>query len=384
MQRRAFALAVAGLGARVAEAAMPAAAASAASAPPAPPAAVEAAPRRPAAAVAGRERVRVFATTDRPLVQALLEDFERRHPLLWVDYHELGSAELFERVQAAGDAGAEGPDVVWSSAMDLQIKLVNDGHAARHVSVHAARLPRWAVWKHEAYGTGPEPVGMVVRSELAPPAGLPRTHAALAALLAAQGARLRGRIVTYDIARAGLGYLLAAQDLIANPRHWELVQALGRAAAAQHAESRSMLEQVAAGRALLAYNVLGSYAEPFVRRHPGLAMVYFEDYTLVATRVAFVARRAPNAAGGRLWLDHLLSVPGQQALARHGGLHPIRADAAEAGGSGPAGSPPGLLPGPRPTAALRPITLGPGLLAHLDQSKRAAILRRWAAAFAAA
>lgn len=322
-------------------------------------------------AAASRERVRVFATTDRPLVQSLIDDFERRHPRLWVDYHDLGSAALFERVQAASKPGSDNADVVWSSAMDLQIKLVNDGYAARHVSPHAASLPRWAVWKHEAYGTGPEPVGMVVRNELAPPAELPRTHVALAEFLTAQVSRLRGRVVTYDIARAGLGYLLAAQDLIANPRHWDLVQALGLAAAGRHVDTRGMLEQVADGRALLAYNVLGSYAEPFVRRHPGLRMVYFEDYTLLATRVAFLARHAPNAAGGRLWLDHLLSVPGQQALALDGGLHPIRADVSTAAGTAPTA----------PAAALRPITLGPGLLAHLDQSKRAGILRRWTAAF---
>lgn len=325
------------------------------------------------AAANERQPVRIFATTDRPLVQSLIDDFERRHPTLRVDYHELGSAALFERVQAARPAGRDGPDVVWSSAMDLQIKLVNDGHAARHVSVHATSLPRWAVWKHEAYGTGPEPVGMVVRDELAPAADLPRTHAALAQFLIAQGPRLRGRIATYDIARAGLGYLLAAQDLIANPHHWALVHALGQAAASQHGDTRGMLEQLAGGRALLAYNVLGSYAEPFVRRHPGLRLVYFEDYTLVTTRVAFLAREAPNAAGGRLWLDHLLSVPGQQALARDGGLHPIRTDVAAPTGA--------TRPGPPPGVPLRPITLGPGLLAHLDQSKRAAILRRWAAAF---
>lgn len=332
--------------------------------------------RRVEAAGAQRQPVRVFATTDRPLVQSLIADFERRHPTLRIDYHDLGSAALFERVRATSKAGGDGADVVWSSAMDLQIKLVNDGHAARHLSVHAMSLPRWAVWKHEAYGTGPEPVGMVVRDELATPVGLPRTHAALTHFLAAQAARLRGRVVTYDIARAGLGYLLAAQDLLANPRHWDLVQALGHVAADQQADTHSMLVQVAEGRALLAYNVLGSYAEPFVRRHPGLRMVYFEDYTLVSTRVAFVARHAPNPAGARLWLDHLLSVPGQQALARDGGLQPVRADVAMPAGAAPIGPPAG--------AALRPITLGPGLLAHLDQSKRASILRRWAAAFPAA
>ncbi len=331
-----------------------------------------------AAADDGRTgRVRVFATTDRPHVQALLDDFERAHPRLAVQYDELNSAELFDRV-VSGAQAPDGPDVVWSSAMDLQIKLVNDGHAARYVSPHADRLPRWAVWKHEAYGTGPEPVGMVVRRELAPPAALPRTHAALAGFLNAHVERLRGRVLTYDIARAGLGYLLAAQDLLAHAGHWALVRALGRVGAGQHAETRSMLERVADGRALLAYNVLGSYAEPLVSRHPELAMVYFDDYTLVATRVAFVARRAPNPQGARLWLDYLLSIPGQRALAQHGGLHPIRSDATLAP---EAGGPVSLAQ--RVGSAARPILLGPGLLAHLDQSKRAAIQRQWATAFAA-
>ena len=120
------------------------------------------------------------------------------------------------------------------------------------------------------------------------------------------------------------------------------------------------------------------YAEPLVSRHPELAMVYFDDYTLVATRVAFVARRAPNPQGARLWLDYLLSIPGQRALAQHGGLHPIRADvtlAPEAGGP--------VSLAQRVGGAARPILLGPGLLAHLDQSKRAAIQRQWATAFAA-
>jgi iron(III) transport system substrate-binding protein len=208
---------------------------------------------------------------------------------------------------------------------------------------------------------------MLVRRELEPT--LPRTHAALAALLAGQRERFAGRVATYDIARAGLGYLLAAQDLMANPQHWELLRALGRNAASLHADTHSMLERVADGRALLAYNVLGSYAEAFARNHPDVRMLYFDDYTLVASRVAFVARDAPNPQAARLWLDHLLSAEGQRALARTGGLYPIRPDAQDSAASAPTLG-----------RAARPITLGPGLLAHLDQSKRESLLRRWRAA----
>lgn len=306
-------------------------------------------------------RVQVLATTDRRAAQGLIDDFETRHPQIAVDYVELGSVELDRRVRTQDAASAA--DVLWSSAMDLQIKLVNDGYAARHASLHAASLPRWAVWKHEAYGSGLEPVGMLVRRELLDASAVPRTHAALAARLRDDAQYFAGRVATYDIARAGLGYLLAGQDLMANPQHWELLRALGRCGVSLHADTQSMLERVAGGGALLAYNVLGSYAEAFARKHPDVAVVYFDDYTLVASRVAFVARDAPHPREARLWLDHLLSVDGQRALARSGGLFPIRSDVPDA---------PELA-----ARALRPITLGPGLLAYLDQSKRESLLRRW-------
>lgn len=322
-----------------------------------------------ASAAPSSRRVRVLSTTDRHTVQPLIDDFERRHAGLQIDYIELGSMALYERFLHHQDDAAARADVLWSSAMDLQIKLVNDGYALRHESPHAPQLPKWAIWKHEAYGTTFEPIGIVVNHQLLAAGDVPQTHAALAALLLADVPRWRGRVATYDIERAGLGFLIAAQDAMATPRSWDLVQALGRCAANLHADTQSMLERVAAGDALLAYNVLGSYAEAFTRKRPEIAVSYFEDYTLAVSRVAFIARTAPNPPGARLWLDYLLSAPGQQLLAASGGLYGVRADAAQPRSA--------AALEPRLGRALRPIALGPGLLAHLDRSRRQAFLKRW-------
>jgi iron(III) transport system substrate-binding protein len=259
--------------------------------------------------------------------------------------------------------------------MDLQIKLVNDGHAQAYESPHAAQLPRWAVWKYEAYGTTYEPVGLVYHRPSVTQAELPRTHEALTNLLRSDVPRFRGRVATYDIERAGLGFLIAAYDALATPASWELVKALGRCQASLHADTRSMLDEVAAGRSLLAYNVLGAYAESFARSHPQLGVAYLSDYTLVASRVAFIARRAPCTFGARAWLDHLLSPQGQQWLQDAGGFYGVRTD----------------TPLPRPEQGLgrrlgdaaRPIALGPGLMAHLDKSTHDALLKRWRREFTA-
>ncbi len=311
---------------------------------------------------ASTRRVRVLAATDRHMMQPMIDDFERRHPGLRVDYVEAGSLALYDQIVRQREDAPDRPDVLLSSAMDLQIKLVNDGYALRYESPYAPQLPKWAIWKHEAYGITLEPVGIIVNRQLLAAADVPQTHAALTALLLADAPRLRGRVATYDIERAGLGFLIAAQDAMATPRYWALAQALGHCRASLHADTQSMLDSVAAGDTLLAYNVLGSYAEVFVRDRPELGVVYLKDYTLAVSRVAFIARTAPNPQGARLWLDHLLSAPGQRLLAEAGGLQGVRTD---------------VVPPSRPVSALRPIALGPGLLAHLDQSRRQAFLKRW-------
>ena len=314
-----------------------------------------------ASAASGAQRVRVLAATDRHAIEPLIADFERRHAGLQVDYIELGSMALYERFLRQGDDAPDRADVLWSSAMDLQIKLVNDGHAQRYESPHAPNLPKWAVWKHEAYGTTYEAVGMAVNRQLLAAGEVPRTRAALAALLLADMPRWRGRAATFDIARAGIGFLAAAQDALASPRYWELVRALGQCQARLHTGTQGMLESVAAGEAMLAYNVLGSYAQAFARSQPEIGVTYFQDYTLVVSRVAFIARTAPNPQGARLWLDHLLSAPGQDLLAA-GGLPAVRT---------------GAMQSPPQGIAFRPVALGPGLLAHLDRSKHDALLKRW-------
>jgi iron(III) transport system substrate-binding protein len=133
-----------------------------------------------------------------------------------------------------------------------------------------------------------------------------------------------------------------------------------------------MLDRVAAGKVKIAYNVLGSYASMRARRDPALGVVLPRDYTLVLSRVAFIMRGARHPQAARLWLDHLLSERGQAVLVEHFGLFSIRTDA----GAGTAAA----LLRQRVDHAVRPITIGSGLLAYQDQAKQREFLRRWAAA----
>src|SRR5262245_35992047 len=91
----------------------------------------------------------VYSTTDAAAANPLLKDFAALYPGVKVDYTDMNSTELYSRFIAEIAAGTGTADVLWSSAMDLQVKLAADGNAATYASPEIAALPKWAVWQSQ-------------------------------------------------------------------------------------------------------------------------------------------------------------------------------------------------------------------------------------------
>jgi iron(III) transport system substrate-binding protein len=313
---------------------------------------------------ASRERTLVvYSTADRREVAPVLADFQRLYPFLNVQYLELGSGEIYNRVVREAAARGGTADLVWSGAMDLQIKLVNDGYAQVHASPEKPALPAWAIWKNEAYGVTAEPVVFAYNRDLMPPADVPRTHEDLVRLLRAKRGFYAGKIAAYDPVRSSSGYLYWSQDLQANLDTWSLVRELGAARATFHGTSKEMLDRLATGQSLFAYNVLGSYALERLRSR-SIGVVMPSDYTLIMSRIALIPKGARHLNAARLLLDYLLSRRGQRMLSQRF-MTPVRADIAPPGRARPA------------TGVGRAIRVGPALLVNLDQLKRRRFLAQW-------
>ncbi|MDN0077544.1 hypothetical protein QU481_22240 [Crenobacter sp. SG2303] len=88
----------------------------------------------------------------------MLASSRNRSHFLRIDYLDLNSAGLNCQLREEVDADHPLADVAWSSAMDRQVKLVNDGYAQRYASPVQRGLPDWAKWRDETYGTTFEPV----------------------------------------------------------------------------------------------------------------------------------------------------------------------------------------------------------------------------------
>jgi len=320
----------------------------------------------PAPDGSGATRLRILGATDTALFAHLVEGFQRTRPDVSVDYSEVETRPIFESFLAASGPA---PDVVMSSASDLQVKLVNDGHARRLAPPPGGPVPDWAQWRSSLFGVSFEPAVIVYNRDLVPDPEAPRTHLALAELLEHGRERFSGRIATYDVARSGVGYLLASQDASISSYFWRLASAFGRAGARISGASPEILDAVESGRIAIGYNVLGSYA--FARQREGsrLGIVVPDDYVLVLSRSVFVPVRAERPDLGEAFVHFALSPAGQAILAGPAALGSV-----VPGASGP-------WTGERIAAlgrgAVQPISLGPSLLVGLDRQRRNRFLETW-------
>jgi iron(III) transport system substrate-binding protein len=321
----------------------------------------------PAPAGGERELV-VYSSLDSPLAQPLIEAFQATATDVTVRYEDLLTGEIAARVMQETDQGLPTADLVFSSAMDLTVKLANDGYAREARVAGATAWPDWATWRSMVFALTFEPA-VIVYHRPSFPDGPPRTRADLIAWLATAP---KGTIGTYDIARSAVGYLFLMRDQEHFADLWPMVFAMGRAGVQTFPTSQDVIERVNSGALRLGYNVLGSYAADQAARLPDLGLSLPDDYVVVVSRVALVPRAAASPDLGEDLLDFLLSREGQTILAERLRLPAISLEVA---GKDSAAAMQEVL-----GAKLRPVPVSPGLLAYLDTATRARVLTSWQAA----
>ncbi|MDJ1156804.1 ABC transporter substrate-binding protein [Chelatococcus sp. SYSU_G07232] len=320
-------------------------------------------------AVAAQDAVlTIHAAADLTAMEPLIRDFQAQHPRVAVTYVEYVTNDLKLAASIACEAGRPLADVILSSAVDHLVRLANDGCALEHRSQDTARTPSWAKWRDEVFGFTFEPAVIVYNYDAVPAEDVPRTRVELAELLRTKEDSYRGRVGTYDPRRSGIGYLLTITDARQTSAYGRLIESFGRARAVVHCCTSDLLDDLASGRLLIGYNLLGSYAYARVRAGAHLRIVLPRDYTVVLSRGAMVPSTAGRPDLGAAFVDYLLSPRGQRTG---------RERAFFFGFDG--GAPP-EVDGPLSvvdSGLFRPITIGPALLAVQDEARRARFLADW-------
>ena len=311
-------------------------------------------------------RIVLRTTTDIDILGPTVEAFIAARPGLAVRFEQWGSNDLYELTRQDCRAGEHGADIVISSGVHQMVKLVNDGCASEWHSPATQALPPELRWRDEIWGVTREPAVIVYNRDLVPPAEVPLSRFDLLDLLRPADTPYGGKVATYDIEESGLGYLFAFMDSQEASTFGALMEAFARTGAVATCCSAEIIAGVASGEYLIAYNVLGSYAETAAAENPVLGVVIPNDYALVLSRAAILPRGSDRDAAGA-FLEFLLSDEGRQRMARTNLIAPDDgfAGEAEAGSGG------------------RRILIGLGLplLIALDQAKTRRFIARWRDAF---
>jgi iron(III) transport system substrate-binding protein len=314
-------------------------------------------------------RVTVYTSTDAAQGKGVLDAFRKAYPGIEIDWNDLGTNNSYNRTISEAAAGQVTADLVWTSAMDLQLNLVEKELTAPIDSPEAAAIPAWAKYKGHAFGTSIEPAAIIYNKTLFPADAVPKTRGDLIRVLQERKDALKGKTATFDPEKSGMGFLWATNDTTQTTTFWDLAKAFGATQGKTYSSSGQMREKVVSGEHTIAFNVIGSYAVEWAKRSPAIGVAFQSDYNAAFSRVVVMTKGAPHPNAARLLVDFMLSKAGQEAAAGSG-MPSVRTDVAA--GTDNIESLNKLVGG-----SLRPIPLDEKLIEWLAPKKRVDFLTEW-------
>jgi iron(III) transport system substrate-binding protein len=320
-----------------------------------------------AAAAKKEGKVVLYSSTDSKQAQPLIDAFKATYPGIDVELNDLGTGGAYNRALSEAAAKQVGSDLVWTSAMDLQMVLVEKGLADAYHSPESKAIPAWANYKDMLYGTTIEPSSILYNKKLFPAEWVPKSRADLIKVLRDHRDALKGKVATFDPEKSGTGFFFSTADLRHTKDFWDLVAAFGAADGKVYGSSGAMREKVVSGEHVLAFNVIGSYAMEWARENPNLGVAFQSEYTSTFSRVANISKGAPHPNAARLFLDYMLSEAGQKALAGKG-VPSIRSE----GGTLNAATLNTLVGG-----GLKPTHVDEQLTYYMEPKRRAEFFQQW-------
>jgi len=248
---------------------------------------------------AGGSSLRVISSTDTNLFAPLIERFTAENPEIAIEYFVTGTADIDQIFRQ----NPSGYDIVISSAMDLQLKLTNDGHA---LLLETVEHQPWAQWRQSLFAFTSEPAAIVINKQAFTDLPTPQSRQDLIKAMRNRPDLFQGKVGTYDIRGSGLGYLFATQDSRASETYWRLMEVMGGLNVQLYCCSGDMIDDLTDGTIVVAYNVLGSYAEARVENGDLFEIIDLSDFQTTMMRTALVSAETKDAETAARFIQDLI------------------------------------------------------------------------------
>lgn len=258
----------------------------------------------------------------------IIAEFRKKYPWISVKTLDLGPAPAFERYLTESSVGHRSADLIAAASPTVWLRFIKRGELEPYAAEGAQQLPEWSRPFPGLYTLSTDPMVIVYNKLLLPPERQPRSIAQLRALAKSHPKDFANRMTTYDALRHPFAYAI----------HWTYAKERGQAAWDAFKElgpitrpeggGASMVEKVAVGEYTTIY-----FSSPLtfhksmkdMKSSPVLAWNLIEDGTPVMMRGIGITKKSQNKSSAQLFIDFVVSRPGQLAAAR-GGMTPYRSD----------------------------------------------------------
>tara|TARA_B110000261_G_scaffold120045_1_gene133871 strand:- start:172 stop:1170 length:999 start_codon:yes stop_codon:yes gene_type:complete len=293
------------------------------------------------------QTLRILSSTDTSFFEPILKSYLIDNPATKIEYLVTGTASLDKIFRNT----PEKYDLVISSAMDLQLKLVNDGFA---IKIQDSNHPSWAKWRKSLFAFTIEPAAIVINKRAFANQKIPQSRQDLIKALRSRSKFFQNKLGTYDVRKSGLGYLFATQDARTSETYWRLMEVMGGLGTQLYCCSGDMIDDLISGKIAVAYNVLSSYAGARKKVSDEIEIILPADFPTTMMRTAMVSKLAPNVENAKNFMLHLLKTQLKLADKNNYTLPPLL-----------------LKPGQQT------IILEPALMTYLDKLKRQTFIKEW-------
>ena len=255
-----------------------------------------------------------------PVVRA----FNDAYPEIQVETIEMGPSEAFSRYDAETGTGVQSADLIIANSITDWVRAVNAGTLDGYLSPERENLPAWSYPETGLYTFSTDPM-VTIFNKLTVPVDLQATSMeTYFANIKAHPEVFEGKVGTYDGRYAfggAIGYAFAKYH---GEEAWGWFASAGPMTR-PGGGAGGMIERTLTGE--LASSFFVSAPVVLSRMDPALDQVlgwaFPSDGTPVFLRGMGITEKAPHQAAARVFLDFVLSEPGQYAVAE-GNLTPYR------------------------------------------------------------
>ncbi|WP_328491967.1 extracellular solute-binding protein [Streptomyces sp. NBC_00414] len=285
----------------------------------------KAAPATPldAATVARAEKqgsVLLYTNADADQMAPLTKAFEAKYTGIKVRVLNMNDTQTFQRYATESATGVRTADVVMATDAVEVLKFVGKGDVLDYEDPNLRHLPAYARLAPGVVSMSEDPLVAVYNTALIPKEKQPKDLAGLAKL----SKTLKGKIGTTDISNPHSFGAVSSYTTKRGDAGWKNIEALGPNTGVESGNG-NLMQKLAQGQYQATYFVAGSVRALIEGEEAAkiLNYTYLTDGTPLLPRAVAVTKKAKSPDAGKVFVNFLLSVEGQEA-ACEGGFTPYR------------------------------------------------------------